>query len=63
MVDYLSLYCTDDIRLVGSDSLRRLEVLINGQWGTVCGTFTKNAADVACRQLQGFGQAAEYGPV
>ena len=56
-----------DIRLVGGStpSSGRLEVRINGLWGTVCDftglTFTKTEADLACRQLQGSGQAANYG--
>ena len=50
----------DPVRLVsqsgrtnGTDT-GRLEIFINGEWGTVCGGgvfFTKTEADVACRQL------------
>eukprot|EP01012_Entosiphon_sulcatum_P059858 TRINITY_DN8448_c0_g1_i1.p1 TRINITY_DN8448_c0_g1~~TRINITY_DN8448_c0_g1_i1.p1 ORF type:complete len:1989 (+),score=221.56 TRINITY_DN8448_c0_g1_i1:23-5968(+) len=41
------------IRLVGSKLRGRLEVLRNGEWGTVCGDgFSKADAVVACRQLQ-----------
>ncbi len=46
------------IRLVGDATANegRIEVLINGQWGTVCddgldGIIGYNAAKVACRQL------------
>ena len=43
----------------------RLEVLVNGRWGTVCdstgSTFNKTDADVACRQLLGQGQAINQG--
>ena len=62
---FLTASTADDIRLVGgtSSAMGRLEVLVDGQWGTVCDaqfTFLKTEADVACRQL-GFGQAADYG--
>eukprot|EP00798_Chlamydomonas_sp_ICE-L_P030945 gene30945-36001_t len=43
-----------ELRLVdgGSDLEGRLEVLIDGQWGTVCDDkFNTNAARVVCRQL------------
>ena len=52
-------YTADPVRLVsrsgksnGTDT-GRLEIFINGEWGTVCGRifFTKTEADVACRQL------------
>ena len=45
---------TGDIRLVnGSSPLEgRLEVCINNAWGTVChDSFSKDDAEVACRQL------------
>ena len=48
-----------DIRLVNIDSLPsdgRLEIYLNGKWGTFCGKndvskFDQRAADTACRQL------------
>ena len=56
----------DDIRLTGgtSPSRGRLEVRVDGVWGTVCNgdfSFGQTEADIACRQLQGFGQASSYG--
>ena len=53
-----------DIRLVnGTETLGRVEVKINNEWGTVCGTdFTKNEAVVICKQLGFFdGVALEAG--
>ena len=39
----------------------RLEVYLNGKWGTVCNDgFSQNEADTACRQL-GFSSALEHG--
>ena len=47
-----------------SDSIGRLEVLLDGAWGTVCDqsgfTFTHTEGDVVCRQL-GYGQSAYIG--
>lgn len=45
------------IRLVGGITPHsgRLEVFVDGRWGTVCALtlgFTKAEADVACKQLQ-----------
>ena len=49
--------CNDgDLRLFGAitSNQGRLEVCMNGAWGSVCdsqGVFTKDEAKVACRQL------------
>ena len=61
-----------DIRLVNhwrddlsAYSSGRLEVFINGQWGTICGKhITKTVAEAACRQL-GFvpDETVDYGTV
>ena len=54
-----------DIRLVNKTGITnsykgRLEVLLNGQWGTVCDdAFGVTEAYVACRQL-GFGGVASF---
>ncbi|XP_022081555.1 deleted in malignant brain tumors 1 protein-like isoform X2 [Acanthaster planci] len=50
-----------DMRLVGSDKINegRLELLLNGEWGTVCDdSWGQEEAQVACRQL-GFPSAIE----
>jgi len=46
------------VRLVGGDERRgRLEVFLEGMWGTVCGDyFNDEAARVICNML-GFGYA------
>ena len=60
-----------DIRLVNywKDGLStcsgRLEIFIDGQWGTICGKrITKTVAEAVCRQL-GFipDEAVDYGTV
>ena len=50
---YFSAGLDFDIRLTnGTESSGRVEVKINNQWGTICGTdFTKNEALVICKQL------------
>ena len=56
---YHYLGAPNNVRLVASDGVQvaslsagRLEVLIDGQWGTVCSNgFESDDADVACRQL------------
>ena len=62
---YFLVSTTADIRLVNGPSPERgrLEVLVDGVWGTVCDLnvdFLKTEADVACKQL-GFGEATDYG--
>ena len=53
MKAYFSAGLDFDIRLTnGTESSGRVEVKINNQWGTICGTdFTKNEALVICKQL------------
>ena len=55
VICYLVVACTyGDVRLVdGSDSSEgRVEVCIDGTWGTVCDDFwDNNDADVVCRQV------------
>ncbi len=54
MHDFLSIDCTHgDIRLQGGTSTQgRVEVCVNGTWGTVCDDFWGvNDAVVACTQL------------
>ena len=50
---------TGDVRLVDSSSdinstEGRLEVCVNNAWGTVCGGFGTENAEVACSQITGF---------
>ena len=44
---------TGEVRLVGRSNLEgRVEICINGTWGTVCDDeFNNAAASVVCRQL------------
>jgi deleted-in-malignant-brain-tumors protein 1 len=50
-----TVHCTDgDIRLRGGSVVRigRVEVCVNGTWGTVCDDMWNNTdASVACKQL------------
>ena len=47
----------------GLQSSGRLEIYLNGEWGTVCNdSFGATEATVACRQL-GFTGYLEYGSV
>ena len=52
-----------ELRLFGSSTMDigRLEIFLQGDWGTVCGDgFREVDANVACRQL-GFSRASRYG--
>lgn len=55
--------CTNGtVRLAGSDFARhgRVEVCVNGSWGTICETFWDNVdASVICKQL-GFSPYGNY---
>ena len=57
---------TGDVRLVGNadGDEGRLEVCVNGAWGTVCSDgFDTNDASVACQSLEGFsgsGESCDY---
>ena len=55
--------CTDgDVRLVDGDRVGRgrLELCMNGEWGTVCrNRFNRPDATVVCRQL-GFSRFREF---
>ncbi len=56
-----------DLRLVDSDPSRsgygRLEIFLQGEWGTVCSDGFRSAeADVACSQL-GYPAASRFGTV
>ena len=51
------LNCTENIRLTGGSTLYegRVEIFVNGQWGTVCGDgISVNEAETLCQSL-GFG--------
>jgi len=61
-ISQILIACYGDLRLVrgsltnASFTSGRLEIYINGQWGTVCDDFWDSAnSDVACRQLGFFG--------
>ena len=42
------------------NSIGRLEIYMDGRWGTICGNqFSWTEADVACRQL-GFNEATNF---
>lgn len=57
------------LRLAGKDTfsnrtnIGRLEMFLDGEWGTVCGPIDqKGVADTACNQL-GLGQSTIYGSI
>lgn len=65
--DYYILILDGVLRLVNSNhtlsSAGRLEIYLQGEWGTVCDdNFGFDEADVACRQL-GFTAASRVGYV
>ena len=46
--------CHNEVRIVGSnyEQYGRVEVCINGTWGTICGNFWNDSdASVVCAQL------------
>ena len=50
-------YLTENVRLTGGPTIHegRVEVFVNGQWGTVCGDgISTNEAETLCQSL-GFG--------
>ena len=50
-----------DVRLQGHNHTGRVEVFVNGRWGSVCDDrFGISEAEVVCRQL-GYTEAVEYG--
>ena len=54
---------TGEVRLVGSDDgdEGRLEVCVNGAWGTVCSDeFDSSDAAVACEALGGFNGSGKH---
>ena len=54
-----------DLRLVGSTAcnIGRLEIFLNGEWGTVCrNRFEQREALIACSQLA-FSSASRHGTV
>ena len=53
LVDFENGKVDGHIRLTdGGPNYGRLEIAVDGYWGTVCSTnFDKAAADVACKQL------------
>lgn len=61
IIDYKNGKADGHLRLAdGGVNYGRLEIAVNGYWGTVCSDgFTKTAADVACKEL-GFGKSLRF---
>ena len=58
-----------DLRLTGkppdpkiTEGYGRLEIFVNGEWGTVCGPIGRDVADTACYQM-GFKASIRNGSV
>ncbi len=49
----------DESDLTAMSTSGRLEIYLNGEWGTVCGLFNQEAAGLACRQL-GFAGVEQF---
>ena len=63
VVDYANRRMDGQLRLTGGGETNgKLEYSLNGYWGTVCSeTFTRAAADVACKEL-GFNESMKFIP-
>lgn len=61
IIDFANGKVDGHLRLAdGGSNYGRVEIAIDGYWGTVCSNnFTKAAADVACREL-GFTESVQF---